>query len=173
VPHHAPRFEYSTLLTDDDDALIRRWLEEASGELLVSIHLPHSGASPNNYLVRSADDVHQLLRSVTSLEVVVDVLAGRPFPLRGAVDDAFIGRAVNEFGGQGESWWIVGPDTFAPNPVGFHASGNTVGELVFELASLEGEGVWVGVHPLDRTSHLSPSETLRIEVLRNRRYGGA
>ena len=158
---------YADLLRPSDVEGLQGWLVEADGELLVQVDFPHSGGSGDCYLIRSVADLVALLRSIEWPELSLSVLAGKPFPHRGVVDDAFIERILGLF--PEKQWWhIVEPAHYYPLQYGHLASGDTKAELTAELTSLRGRSVWIGEHPLDRLRDLGADEEFHIGVSRSR-----
>jgi hypothetical protein len=86
------------LFLDPSDPQIRHTAHEwilQGGEVYVDCYLSRSGRPGTAFLVDSPTSFDALLASRTS---VLTVLKGKQYPLRGSVDEAFLGRALDIIG---------------------------------------------------------------------------
>lgn len=138
---------YQTLLTEEDRTALAGWLA-GSGELFIDLAMPRMPGAGDWWLVRSIDQLLQLLDSVTWPQVEVTIFRQPQLPLRGVPDDDLRRRALDLIpDGQ---WYaiqeIVGHGPYFCRPV---ADGNTHAELLHDLASVEGTSIAAGLHPLE------------------------
>lgn len=138
----------------------------------MDIYHPHSASGGTLYLLNSPEHVDALLQKAESdsaryVDRRARVTAFRSgyYPLRGTVDEAFIGRMRS--GWPGDRWYsIVELTKYYPDSLLILGSGNTREELESELASLvtenRGRFVGFGEHPFDHDEWI---ETGQIETV--------
>ena len=138
-------------------ALVYDWLTEL-GELFVRLEYPHSGGSGSDFLVRSFEDLRDLLSRQTVREIEINVFRAVVFPIRGNDYSALLQRALREIP-DGRYYQIraLPPHARESRSLRLYececlAGGNSHDELRHDFANLEpGREIAIGVHPFDES----------------------
>src|SRR5262245_10810813 len=145
---------YTLLFTQDHIAMLYDWLTELD-ELFVRFEYPHGGCGGDDYLVRSLEDLHDLMSRQTARELDIYFFRAIIFPIRGNDYSALLQHALREIP-EGEYYQIVAlpPHTrdsrYRPHQCESLADGKGHGELRKDIAKLEpGREIAIGVHPFD------------------------
>jgi hypothetical protein len=80
--------ESVSILDERVASIVQAWLKD-SGDLLVDIYVPHSGAGGTFFLISTLEQFHQLVEQAHSGSIFT-IFRQPKFPIRGTVDDAFI-----------------------------------------------------------------------------------
>ena len=154
---------------------LKNWIR-ASGETLICIDLPHSGGSGNFYLLKSTDQLNDIVNfALSSARQYGD---GRAFItgfrsgyylLRGIVDKDLIEKIRSTW--PGKDWYSIVSlvDNF-PEPLSFIGSGNTQEEFNNDLVALLEEWknncVAFGENPFDSDDWAIRNhvDTIQLEV---------
>jgi hypothetical protein len=144
---------YVGLFTEHHVAMLYDWLTEL-GELFVRLEYPHSGRSGDDYLVRSLEELRDLISRQTHNELEIHIFRAIIFPLRGNDRSALLQRALQEIP-EGQHYQIVAlpphtRDRKYPYECECLAAGHGDDELRNDIANLEpGREIAIGVHPFD------------------------
>src|SRR5437867_12276273 len=107
---------------------LQNWLSE-TGELYVDLDLWRNCNGP--FLLRSVDDLEELIAKQTWPHIVVRVFRHLQYPLRGIADNAMREQALKLFP---MYYSIVSLDDYYPSPVVWLGSGNTATEFLAEFS---------------------------------------
>ena len=144
---------YIGLFTEHHVAMLYDWLMDL-GELFVRLEYPHSGGSGRDYLVRSLEDLRDLISRQTHWELEIHIFRAIIFPIRGNDYSALLQRALQEIP-EGQYYQIVAlpphtRDCKYPYECESLATGHGHDELRNGIANLEpGREIAIGVHPFD------------------------
>src|SRR5215475_14873573 len=144
---------YIGLFTEHHVAMLYDWLMDL-GELFVRLEYPHSGGSGRDYLVRSLEDLRDLMSRQTHWELEIHIFRAIIFPIRGNDYSALLKRALQEIP-EGQCYQIVvlPPHTRETRYLGPHeceqlAAGQGHDVLRSDIANLEPRReTAIGVHP--------------------------
>lgn len=168
---------YIELFTEHHVAMLHDWLEEL-GELFVRMEYPHSGGAGNDYLVRSLEELRDLISRQPYGEIEINIFQAIIFPIRGNDYSALLQRALQEIP-EGHYYQIVAlpphtRDCKNPYECETLAAGQGHDELRKDIANLElGREIAIGVHPFDSSYeefeqfYGRPVKQMSIEVRRN------
>lgn len=163
---------YHHLFSSSNLALLRDWLVE-TGELYVDVHLPHSGASGNAYIIHSINDLKLLVARQPHPEIVISIFHHLQYPIRGVANESLLKQAIQQIP-DGEWYTIISLEDVYPSPVVWWGSGNSHQELRREFTDLLGKNVGIGINPADASSgywhNLPVDEVLTFSALRNQTY---
>jgi hypothetical protein len=146
---------YIGLFTDHHVAILYDWLTEL-GELFVRLEYPHSASAGDDFLVRSLEDLRDLISRQTRCELEIFIFRAIIFPIRGNDYSALLQRALQEIP-EGQCYQIVAlpPHLYESKHLQPHqceclAAGQGHDELQRDIANLEpGREIAIGVHPFD------------------------
>jgi hypothetical protein len=152
---------------------LRQWLQE-NGEVLINIYFPHSGGGGDEYLLKTADQIDSVIAFTLSQtehrgdgQAIITAFSSNFFPLRGIVDEPFIGKIRSSWDGKRDFSMVTFEDVF-PEPIRTIGCGYTHKELEEELAEilLDLKGVYIGFgeHPFDTDDWAERSGTEVIEI---------
>jgi len=96
---------YIGLFTGHHVALLHDWLTEL-GELFVRLEYPHIASSGDDFLVRSLEDLRDLMSRQTRCELEIFIFRAIIFPIRGNDYSALLQRALQEIP-EGQCYQIV------------------------------------------------------------------
>ncbi|MCG3159071.1 MAG: hypothetical protein JMDDDDMK_00047 [Acidobacteria bacterium] len=145
---------YFGLFAKHHIAMLYDWLTEL-GELFVWVEYPRVGAG-REFLVRSLEDLRDLMSRQTLGEIEIYIFRAIIFPIRGNDYLALLQRALREIP-EGQYYRIVAlpPHTresmyLSPHQCECLADGQGHDELRRDIANLEpGREIAIGVHPFD------------------------
>jgi len=165
---------YTVLFTQHHVARLYDWLTEL-GELFVRFEYHHSASAGDDYLVRSLEELRDLISRQTYGELDTYIFRAIIFPIRGNDYSALLQRALREIP-EGLCYQIVAlpPHTRNckyPYECECLAAGKGQDELRNDIANLEpGREIAIGVHPFDPSYKEfeqfcgRPVEMLSIEI---------
>jgi hypothetical protein len=144
---------YVELFTEHHVAMLYDWLTEL-GELFVRLEYPHSAMAGDDYLVRSLEELRDLISRQTHNELEIHIFRAIIFPIRGNDYSALLQRALQEIPeGQCYQIFVIPPhtrDCKYSYECESLAAGRGHDELRSDIANLEpGREIAIGVHPFD------------------------
>lgn len=146
---------YIGLITEHHIAKIYDWLTEF-GELFVRLEYPHSGSGGRDFLVRSIEELRDLISRQTLCEIEIHIFRAVIFPIRGNDYSALLQRALQEIP-VGQFYQIVALPPHShkckylePLECECLTDGKGHDDLRRDIAKLEpGREIAIGVHPFD------------------------
>ena len=94
------------------------------------------------FVITSVESAHKLIRQ-SRVGDWIDLIRGRPFPIRGSVDQAFISSVEEELASDAN--FVVLKPTYYPQPLGnYLGSGNSCRVVARVLENYLGHYVWIG-----------------------------
>ncbi len=144
---------YVGLFTEHHVARLYDWLTEM-GELFVRLEYPHSGRSGDDYLVRSLEELQDLISRQAHNELEIHIFRDIVFPIRGNDYSALLQHALQKIP-EGQDYQIVAlpphtRDCKYPYECECLAAGHSHDELRNDIANLEpGREIAIGIHPFD------------------------
>jgi len=144
---------YVGLFTEHHVAMLYDWLTDL-GDLFVRLEYPHSASAGDDYLVRSLEELRDLISRQTHSELEIHIFRAIIFPIRGNDYSALLQRALQEIP-EGQYYQIVAlsphtRDCKYPYECESLAAGQGHDELRNDIANLEhGREIAIGVHPFD------------------------
>lgn len=136
------------------------WIE-MHGEVFVHVHHPHSGASGENYFLRSAEHLQALIASLAPKSVMVAYRQPQ-FSLRLVLAPDRIPQILE--GIPDGIWWSIVDLASYPQAMVSYGSGNTRQELLQALEELMGGYYGIGIDPLEPEEYWNFENTTDIIV---------
>ena len=138
--------DYLGLFSPYHLAALHDWISQ-TGELYIHLEYPHSGGSGTSYLIRTLDDLKQLILAQAHPEIEIFIFRSMPFPVRGLADDSLLERAIQTIpDGQ---WYTIASLDYYPLPCDFLGGGKSHEELRKEFSEVGDKLVGVGANPFD------------------------
>ncbi|SPE59684.1 hypothetical protein SBV1_340051 [Verrucomicrobia bacterium] len=140
---------------------LENWLS-ATGELCVHLYLPHSAGSGTNYLVRTVNELEELIAKQTWDELDLAIFRRLQYPLRGAANEAMLEQALRQIA-DGECFELVWLEHYYPEEYWRFATGDTHHEMREAFREAAGEQVGFGRDPCDGYSdwiYRTPDEVM-------------
>jgi hypothetical protein len=168
---------YVGLFTEHHVAMLYDWLTEL-GELFVRLEYPHSASAGDDFLVRSLEDLRDLISRQTVRELEIYIFRAIIFPIRGNDYSALLQHALQEIP-EGRYYQIVALPPHTRDCRYLYeceslAAGQGHNELRNDIANLEpGREIAIGVHPFDSSYeefeqfYGRPVKRLSFEVRKN------
>ena len=164
--------DFSLLLTDDDRAGLDRWFHE-SGELLVEVSHPHSGAGSRWYILSAVSQLDQCLSSEDGLEIEINVYRDRPFPYRGVAAPELVAEAMKGLP-NGEHYAVATFEKGLPGPCQIVDETDKKEELPGIVDEVAGQQIGIGLNPFGgergtpKWISLNSARVFHVAVRRNR-----
>lgn len=164
---------YTSLFSPHNIAALHDWLSER-GELYIRLEYPHSGGSGTSYLIRTLQDLKQVMAQQTHPEIEIFIFRQLIFPIRGIADESLLERALKEIPDQ--QYYTIALLDYYPSDCKFLADGKGHLELRKDFIEVWGKSVAVGTNPLDldyidnKWIYTSADEIMYFTVRKNRNY---
>jgi hypothetical protein len=164
--------DFRSLLTDDDRAGLDRWFHE-SGDLLVEVFHPHSGAGSRWYVFSAVSQLDQCLEAEVGLEIGINVYRDRPFPYRGVAAAELVADAMKGLP-DGEHYAVASFEDGLPGPCYIVDETDKKDELLRIVGEVTGQQIGIGLNPCGgqrgtpKWISSNAGRVFHVEVRRNR-----